>query len=555
MFENNKILVVIPARGYSKNIPRKNLRLLGEKPLIYYSIDIAKSSKYGDDVVVSTEDSEIASIVEKYGTSVVKRPVELATDETLLDTVIYDAMLQKEKQAFDEYDIVITIQPSSPLLKTETLDKAIEKFADFNIDSVISVVDDKNLRWGFDDENGRYFPFYSERLYRDLLPKTFKETGGILATRRNFVTETSRLGLNIDLIEISREESVEINTYEDWWIANNYLNKIKIAFVVDAYDQIGTGHMYRCLSMASKLVFHDVVFFINRTHQLGIDIIEGYNYKYQTYGGKSELLGLFEQFDPKIIINDVGNTSYEYMVDLTNKGYYIINFEDFGSGSDLADLVFDSLYEHEGDEKFFVGHEYYILKDEFYLHQPKIITNDVKTVLIDFAPNDTLNLSQKVLDALLASGFSGRINVILGSGHENFEELSAKYELMQNVQFYTTVNSISDFMISADVIFTSGGRIMYQVCSLGVPCIVICKDEREEKNIFGSPEHGFVNMGLGSYLTQEDIIEQFNIVANDFELRQAMNNKMLEIDLKHGFEECWSVVKSKYREFNLDNAK
>ena len=544
MFENNKILVVIPARGYSKNIPRKNLRLLGEKPLIYYSIDIAKSSKYVDDVVVSTEDSEIASIVEKYGTSVVKRPVE-----------VYNAMLQKEKQAFDEYDIVITIQPSSPLLKTETLDKAIEKFADFNIDSVISVVDDKNLRWGFDDENGRYFPFYSERLYRDLLPKTFKETGGILATRRNFVTETSRLGLNIDLIEISREESVEINTYEDWWIANNYLNKIKIAFVVDAYDQIGTGHMYRCLSMASKLVFHDVVFFINRTHQLGIDIIEGYNYKYQTYGGKSELLGLFEQFDPKIIINDVGNTSYEYMVDLTNKGYYIINFEDFGSGSDLAALVFDSLYEHEGDEKFFVGHEYYILKDEFYLHQPKIITNDVKTVLIDFAPNDTLNLSQKVLDALLASGFSGRINVILGSGHENFEELSAKYELMQNVQFYTTVNSISDFMISADVIFTSGGRIMYQVCSLGVPCIVICKDEREEKNLFGSPEHGFVNMGLGSYLTQEDIIEQFNIVANDFELRQAMNNKMLEIDLKHGFEECWSVVKSKYREFNLDNAK
>ena len=555
MFENNKILVVIPARGYSKNIPRKNLRLLGEKPLIYYSIDIAKASQYVDDVVVSTEDSEIASIVEKYGTSVVKRPVELATDETLLDTVIYGAMLQKEKQAFDEYDIVITIQPSSPLLKTETLDKAIEKFADFNIDSVISVVDDKNLRWGFDDENRRYFPFYSERLYSDLLPKTFKETGGILATRRNFVTETSRLGLNIDLIEISREESVEINTYEDWWIANNYLRKMKIAFVVDAYDQIGTGHMYRCLSMASKLVFHDVVFFINRNHQLGIDIIEGYNYKYQTYEGKSDLLGLFEHFNPKIVINDVGNTSYDYMVDLTSRGYYIINFEDFGSGSDLADLVFDSLYEHESDDKFFVGHEYYILKDEFYLHQPKIITNDVRNVLIDFAPNDTLNLSQKVLDALLASGFSGRINVILGSGHENYDELVSKYEFMKNVQFYTTVESISDFMISADIIFTSGGRIMYQVCSLGVPCIVICKDEREERTLFGSPEHGFVNMGMGSYLSQEDIIEQFNIVANDFELRQAMNNKMLEIDLKHGFEEVWGVVKSKYREFNLDNSK
>ncbi len=69
----------------------------------------------------------------------------------------------------------------------------------------------------------------------------------------------------------------------------------------------------------------------------------------------------------------------------------------------------------KSDDKF-VGHEYYILKDEFFLHQIKIITNDVRNVLIDFAPNDTLNLSQKVFRCSLASGFSGRINVILGSG-------------------------------------------------------------------------------------------------------------------------------------------
>lgn len=549
MFENNKILVVIPARGYSKNIPRKNLRLLGEKPLIYYSIDVAKASQYVDDVVVSTEDSEVASIVEKYGTSVVMRPAQMASDETLLDTVVYEAMLQKEKLSFDEYDIVITIQPSSPLLKPETLDRAIEKFADFNIDSVISVVDDKNLRWGFDEENKRYFPFYSERLYKDLLPKTFKETGGILATRRRFVTETSRLGINIDLIEISSEESVEINTYEDWWIANNYLRKLKIALVVDAHDQIGTGHMYRCLSMASRLVFHDVVFFVNKNHQLGIDIINGYNYNYQTYGGKSELLSLFEKFNPKIIINDVGDTSYDYMADLTSRGYYIINFEDFGSGSDFADVVFDSLYEHESDEKFFVGKDYYILKDEFYLHQPKIVTKDVKNVLIDFAPNDTNNLSQKVLEGVLATGFSGRINVILGSGHENAEELISKYELMPNVQFYTTVESISDFMISADVAFTSGGRIMYQLCSLGIPSIVVCKDERETKALFGSFEDGFINMGQGSYLSSEDIANQFVQVVENFELRQEMNQKMLAVDLKHGFDDIWGVVKSEYRKF------
>ena len=124
---------------------------------------------------------------------------------------------------------------------------------------------------------------------------------------------------------------------------------------------------------------------------------------------------------------------------------------------------------------------------------------------------------------------------------------------MPNVQFYTTVSTISDFIISADVAFISGGRIMYQVCSLGIPSIIICRDDQETKNVFGSSENGFVNMGMGAYLSQEDIIKQFNEVVDDFELRNVMNKRMLEIDLKHGFEKIGDIVKSNYREFKLKN--
>ena len=120
MFNNNKILVVIPARGDSKRILRKNIRLLADKPLIAHAIGIAKSSKYVDDVVVSSEDFEIIQIAEKFGASIVRRSPNLAGDRIPLDPVILDATVQKEKQAFDEYDIVITIQPTSPLLKSET---------------------------------------------------------------------------------------------------------------------------------------------------------------------------------------------------------------------------------------------------------------------------------------------------------------------------------------------------------------------------------------------------------------------------------------------------
>ena len=107
MFNNNKILVVIPARRGSKGIPRKNIRLLHNKPLISYAISTARSSQYVDDVVLTTDDSEIALIAEKFGASVVRRSHELATDDVPLDPVIYNAMIQKEKLAFDEYDIVI----------------------------------------------------------------------------------------------------------------------------------------------------------------------------------------------------------------------------------------------------------------------------------------------------------------------------------------------------------------------------------------------------------------------------------------------------------------
>ncbi len=94
MYKNHKILAVIPARGGSKGIPRKNIRLLAGKPLIAYSIQTALKSKYVDDVVVSTEDEEIAEISKNYGLEIVKRPMDLAKDDVPLDPVIFHALIK-----------------------------------------------------------------------------------------------------------------------------------------------------------------------------------------------------------------------------------------------------------------------------------------------------------------------------------------------------------------------------------------------------------------------------------------------------------------------------
>lgn len=556
MFNNNMILVVIPARGGSKGIPRKNLRLMDNKPLISYSIGVAKASQYVDDVVVTTDDSQIALIAEKFGASVVRRSEELSTDDTLLDPVIHDAMIQKEKLALDEYDIVITLQPTSPLIKTATLDKAIEKFEDFGIDSVISVVDDRHLSWGYDENNQRYFPNYIERLNRDDLPKSYRETGAILATRRSFVKENSRLGSNIDIIEISREESVNIETYEDWWLAENYLKKKRIAIVVNANEEIGTSYIDRCLAIASKLVFHEVLFLIDEHHQMGVDIVSGCNYSYRVYEDLGDLFTILKEFGTHIVINDIQDTSEEYISSLKQEGYFVVNFEDLGVGGDLADVVFDDLYEHDlAERNVFTSHKYFILKDEFYYQPAKIITNDVKRVLITFGERDPHKFTEMVIQAILATNYEGRIDVVVGGGYGNLEELISRYESNPLIQIYQNVSNISEFMFKSDIIFTSANKSIYEICSIGIPTVCLCKDSREESHAFVTRNNGFINMGLGEFIEKQELIDIFIKLVNDFELRMDMHEKMRSIDLRYGFENMVSVVEEEYRkfEFNKNN--
>lgn len=114
-----KLLAVIPARGGSKGIPRKNIRLMNGKPLISYAITtlLACKESYDIDIVVSTEDEEISNISERYGAEVLMRPKELSEDDITLDPVVYYTLCMCEKNKNCIYDYVLTIQPTSPTLQ------------------------------------------------------------------------------------------------------------------------------------------------------------------------------------------------------------------------------------------------------------------------------------------------------------------------------------------------------------------------------------------------------------------------------------------------------
>jgi len=566
MYNNKKIIIVIPARGGSKGIPRKNVRLLANKPLIAYSIETSLKSEYVDKVVVTTDDDEIKFIAEKSGASTIKRSGYLAGDNIPLDPVIYDAVKNEEKSHNTVFDFIITVQPTSPLLKTETINKTIEKLYNNSNDTIISVVDDRHLNWGFNDKEKKYYPLYSERVNRQYLPKTFKETGGIFATKKEFLRENSRMGKNISLIELSSHESIDIDNYEDWWVAERLINKKRVIIKTDATNEIGTGHIYRGLAIASKLANHEVLFLLDEDKELGIDIIESYNYPYLTHkpikNSKNndkdidfnvDLMEKIADYDPDIVINDILNTTYEYISLLKRNNYFVVNFEDLGNGSKVADIVFDALYEHQIPSKnVYSGYKYYILKDEFYFQKQKEIKeNDyVNEILLTFGGTDPNDLTRKTLNAILNSEYDGNITIILGLGYKDKKGIKYEFSKYSNIKLFENVKNISDYMYKADLIFTSAGRTMYEIASIGVPCICLCQNSRELTHTFANAKNGFVNLGLGKDISEEEIIDATENIINNCNIRMEMNKRMLAIDLKHGFENIMKIVKEKYKYHN-----
>ena len=170
------VLAVIPARGGSKGIPRKNMRLMHGRPLIDYAISCAAESSCITDVAVSTDSREILDFVEQIdGVVALERSPELSGDDITLDPVVNDAVVRVEALRGVRYDIVITMQPTSPLLTVRTLDTAIERFLNSDSDTMVSATNAPHLSWEAKTVGIVFVPNYERRLNRQELPPNYVE--------------------------------------------------------------------------------------------------------------------------------------------------------------------------------------------------------------------------------------------------------------------------------------------------------------------------------------------------------------------------------------------
>ena len=161
-----KILALIPARGGSKGIKKKNIKLLFGKPLIAWTIDQAKKSEYLNKIIVTTEDEEIGEISRSWGADIIKRPKELAKDESPTIDAIFHTLEVLKSENYNP-DIIILLQPTSPLRTTKDIDNAMELFLNTNCESVVSVCELKHSPyWCFEIEKGYLKSLFGDEYLR-----------------------------------------------------------------------------------------------------------------------------------------------------------------------------------------------------------------------------------------------------------------------------------------------------------------------------------------------------------------------------------------------------
>ncbi|WP_198519845.1 acylneuraminate cytidylyltransferase family protein [Polaribacter sp. ALD11] len=213
-----RVLAIIPARGGSKGIRRKNMVNFNGKPLIQWSIDAANKSKYITDILVTSDDDEILEYARKTnGVIDLKRPKELAKDNSRTEPVLVHALKNIDK----EYDYLILLQPTSPLRTTEDIDLAFQKLINSEGASLISVcnIEVHPYKSFKVDKNGflqgiinNEFPFYP----RQKLPKVYKPNGAIYIIETAIFLKLEKLHTQRTIhYEMSKEKSLDVDVLTD----------------------------------------------------------------------------------------------------------------------------------------------------------------------------------------------------------------------------------------------------------------------------------------------------------------------------------------------------
>jgi CMP-N-acetylneuraminic acid synthetase/spore coat polysaccharide biosynthesis predicted glycosyltransferase SpsG len=512
------LLAIVPARGGSKEIPRKNMRMIGGRPLLAYTLDALENAGLADRVVVSSEDEQILRWAEERGHEARPRAVELASDEATISDVA--AALADE---LDWQGDVGVFQPTAPLRRADSVRAAVRHFRESGADSLASCVRENHLYWYDEhDDLGRAEPLFAERVSRQFArPRVLRETGSIQLVR----AEALRTGRQIVtdhhlLLELGHDESLDIDTYEDLDAARRIVEQGTVIFRLRANARIGSGHLYHCLQLAEELRDQRLRFLLHECDPFVGAHLEERGYVAVNETDLANDLATLAGPGSNLIVNDVLDTTEREVLIERATGFSVVNIEDLGRGARFADWVVNALYpvDSGAPEHFSWGGTWATLRDEFFHLPPKPVREQPERLLITFGGTDAAGLGRRCA-GLLAGRCGVDIRVIVGPGADD-------QGFPDGVTVTRHTRNMAAEMREADLILTSGGRTVYEAAATGTPVAVLGQNAREATHAHLNYSTGVVFLGIGPLVDDDHIVAVVQRMLSDAQLRTELSQRL-----------------------------
>lgn len=549
---HSSTICIVPARGHSPDLPKKNIKPIDGKPLVAHTIETAIESDSIDDVFVSTESERIAQIATDHDARVpFLRPRELAKSDISLRPVIEHAVDEIPASCAEvtvtPETAVIILQPNLPFRRTADIGRAVTEFERTSKDAVVSVARENSYLWR--DAGDDLSPQFSveRRLHNESQP-VFRETGSITVTSPRAVRAQDWPGSSPGYVVTDRLSSFKIDTLIDFWLAEKIAEGPSVVIRTDGGGDLGLGKVYRAMTIATELedIFGcEITFVSDEAYEDGVSLIRSHGFDAKTVSNLTDDIDLMRTLKPDVVLVDVPDIEERYHDELHGLSAAVVDFENVHNGDDAADFVINPqrhLDQMERDN-YLNGPEYLVLRDEFHDVKPTV-PETAENVLLTFGGTDPLGLTVESVSALGHSYVEYTYRVVLGPGFDGEAELrSLPEDVCSQFDFRRDVDNMGELMQWADVAISSGGRTVYELAATGTPAIVIAQNEGEVERMELLRRHGVIQfLGHGESVDFATLPAVLDDLAKDAERRSVLSSRGRELIDGQGLQRILETI-------------
>jgi len=530
-------------KGSDDVISRQNLRLVNNKPLLYYIISTALKFKKAD-VLVSTDSEEIRELTLLYGAKYIERPKSLTKNSTSVKEICLDA-LQKLDQQNTHYEKCLVLHPKIPLITINTILKFFKNVGK-NKPTIFGISDIINSKLGYEIENSKQFL----KLNPSKKPLAMLNKIVCFDTKK-FIKNNGTFTSPFYGLKLSSDETHSLVSYHDFGTFEQILNRKKILVRIDSTVKIGMGHVFNILTILNHFRNDEILILMHKNKNLGHKQFIKNLFNVSFFKSEKEFKKILTRFNPDIIFNDILNTTESYMKKLQKFTPMIVNFEDTGEGRKLAKLVFNPIFEKQKSlTNEFYGAKYACVRDEFRIWKNEILSEDVEKVLVTFGGTDPSNITEKTVSIIQKNNIKNiEFTILLGFGYMHKKMIKERIKKLQKEDFKINLvdgsNFIAKYARDIDFAIVSNGRTVFELAAMNIPLLAIAVNSREQNHNFIKEQ----NVGMKINYNNSTYIR---LLKNSLDKMLNYNNRkqykknLRKIDLLNGINVVVQKINHEY---------